>query len=80
MPRAKERSQKKIARDLENNMLHIIKVDSGGLSRAERRELLKMGVSVHTIFAILSGEKEKKDEAARLRGMLRRHKEALKDG
>lgn len=74
MPRAKERSPKKIARDLENHALHLAKVESGGLSRAERRELLKMGVPFATTFRYFTGEQEKKDEAIRLRGILRRHK------
>lgn len=77
MPRAKERSPKKIARELENHALHLAKVGSGGLSRAERRELVKMGVPVYTTFMYLKGEKERKDEAIRLRGVLRKHKARL---
>ena len=77
MPRAKERSPKKIARELDNHALHLAKVGSGGLSRAERRELVKMGVPVATTFMYLTGEKERKDEAIRLRGKLRKHKEAM---
>ena len=77
MPRAKERSPKKIARELENHALHLAKVGSGGLSRAERRELVKMGVPVATTFMYLTGEKERKDEAIRLRGVLRKHKARL---
>ena len=63
MPKATTKSDKKMARDLENWALHTEKERFGGLNRSERRKLERMGVNTQYIFDGLITDEAKKREA-----------------